>query len=142
MATMSFDGADDLIQSIQELTEMPESVLDDMLQAQAAVTIPAIQAKGRAYGVVDTGQSLASLKPGKPKWNRDRTARELYISPTGFRRRGRTVTRNAEILFVNEYGKRGQKARPFMKDGGEAAAESQEKAAMTVYNGYLNQKDL
>ena len=37
------------------------------------------------------------------------------ITFDGTRKRGNTITRNAEIAFVNEYGKRGQDARPFMK---------------------------
>ena len=37
------------------------------------------------------------------------------ITFDGTRRRGKTTTRNAEIAFVNEYGKRGQDARPFMR---------------------------
>ena len=42
------------------------------------------------------------------------TCADEMISFTGTRRRGNTTTRNAEIAFVNEYGKKGQPARPFI----------------------------
>jgi hypothetical protein len=45
------------------------------------------------------------------------------ISFDGTRRRGNTDTRNGEIAFVNEYGKRGQPARPFMRTALEQNAE-------------------
>lgn len=52
------------------------------------------------------------------------------------------MTRNAEILFVNEYGKRGQKARPAIRDANEACAEQMVSAQMAVYDKHLRSKDL
>ena len=52
------------------------------------------------------------------------------------------MTRNAEILFVNEYGKKRQKARPAVRDANEASAEATVTAQLAVYDKYLRSKDL
>ena len=53
------------------------------------------------------------------------------VTFSGTRTRGRTRTRNAEIAFINEYGKRNQPARPFIRTaaetGGDQIAEPGEK---------------
>lgn len=140
MAEFKVAGIDGVMLSLGEAAEIPEDVLDQMLQAQADIAVPAIKAKGQAYGLVRTGQMLRSIKAGKPKWAKG--VRVQYITPTGSRRRGKTETRNAEIAFIAEYGKRNQKARPFMRDAIEAAGDSMEQAAAARYDAWLQSKDL
>ena len=45
------------------------------------------------------------------------------VTFSGSRQRGNTKTRNAEIAFVNEYGRQGQTARPFIRQAGEQYAD-------------------
>ena len=140
MAEFKVDGIDGVMLSLSEVAEIPEDVLDEMLQAQADIAVPAIKAKGRSYGLVRTGKMVESIRAGKPK--RVKGVRCQYITPTGSRLRGNVKTRNAEIAFIAEYGKRNQKARPFMKDAIEAAADSMEQAAAARYDAWLQSKNL
>lgn len=140
MAGFNFKGLDEIQLSLKEIAEIPEDIQDEMLNAQANVVVSAQQAKARAYGVEDTGLMIRSIKKGKVKERKGQ--RILYVTPVGARVRGKTKTTNAEIAFVNEFGKRGQKARPFMKDANEACAEEATQAAFQVYDQWLQSKNL
>lgn len=143
MAEFSCNGLDGLMLSLQEIAEIPENVQEEMLQAGAEVVAKAQREKVRAYGIYDGSSPkhvADSIKPGKVKLKKGQ--RIIYVSPTGSRRRGKTVTRNSEILFVNEYGRRGQKARPAVRDANEASAEATTAAQAEVYDKYLRSKDL
>ena len=143
MAEFSCNGLDDLMLSLQEIAAIPEEVQDEMLRAGAEVVAQAQREKVRAYGIYDGSSPrhvADSIKPGKVKLKKGQ--RIIYVSPTGSRRRGKTVTRNSEILFVNEYGRREQKARPAVRDANEASAEATTAAQAEVYDKYLRSKDL
>lgn len=143
MAEFSCNGLDDLMLSMQEIAEIPAEVQDEMLQAGADVVAQAQREKVKAYGIYDGSSPkhvADTIKPGKVKLKKGQ--RVIYVSPTGSRRRGKSVTRNAEILLVNEYGKRGQKARPAIRDANEACAEQMVNAQMAVYDKHLRSKDL
>lgn len=143
MAEFSCNGLDDLMLSLQEIAAIPEEVQDEMLQAGAEVVAQAQREKVKAYGIYDGSSPrhvADSIKPGKVKLKKGQ--RIIYVSPTGSRRRGKTVTRNSEILFVNEYGRRGQKARPAVRDANEACAEQMVNAQMGIYDKHLRSKDL
>ena len=45
-------------------------------------------------------------------------------------------------MWVNEYGRRGQRARPAVRDANEACAEQMVNAQMAVYDKHLRSKDL
>ena len=143
MAEFSCNGLDGLMLSLQEVAEIPEEVQDEMLRAGADVVAQAQREKVKAYGIYDGSSPrhvADTIKPGRVKLKKGQ--RVIYVTPTGSRRRGKSVTRNAEILFVNEYGKRGQKARPAIRDANEACAEQMVSAQMAVYDKHLRSKDL
>ena len=143
MAEFSCNGLDDLMLSLQEIAAIPEEVQDEMLQAGANVVAQAQREKVKAYGIYDGSSPrhvADTIKPGRVKLKKGQ--RVIYVTPTGSRRRGKSVTRNAEILFVNEYGKRGQKDRPAIRDANEACAEQMVSAQMAVYDKHLRSKDL
>lgn len=140
MAEFGVTGLEDLLLSMQEVAQIPDDVIDEILNAQADVTVEAQKAAGRQMGVEDTGITLRKLKKGKVKIRKGQ--RVIYITPTGTRQRGKTKTRNAEIAFVNEYGKKGQKARPFIKLGNEKSAEEATAAGFRVYDAWLQSKNL
>lgn len=143
MAEFSCNGLDELMLSLQEIAAIPEDVQDEMLQAGADVVAQAQREKVKAYGIYDGSSPrhvADTIKPGRVKLKKGQ--RVVYVTPAGSRRRGKTVTRNAEILFVNEYGKRGQKARPAIRDANEACAEQMVSAQMAVYDKHLRSKDL
>lgn len=137
------NGLDEFSLSLKEAAELPNAVQDDMLEAGAAVVAKAQRDKVMAYGIYDresTQHVADSIKPGKVKLKKGE--RVIYVSPTGKRKRGNTETRNAEILFVNEFGKKGQSARPAVHDANEASAEATTRAEFEVYDRWLKSKNL
>lgn len=143
MASMEFDDLTGLMLDLEQLANMPDSVISEMLDSQANILVEAQKQKARAYGVVDTGEMIDSITKGKLKKLLD--GQEVSVYPQGSRTRGRykkSTTRNAEIAFVNEYGKRGQMARPFVRDANAESEPEMEKSAFTIYDNYLKSKNL
>lgn len=137
------EGLDGFSLSLAELAALPESVQDAMLQAGAEVVARAQRQKVLTYGIYDpasTRHVADSIKPGKVKMRKGQ--RVIYVSPTGTRKRGGKTTRNAEILFVNEYGKKRQKARPAVRDANEACAAAMTQAQFEVYDQWLKSIEL
>jgi len=144
MAEFSFSGIDELMLSMQEVAEIPDEVVDEMLNAQADVVVRAQKRKIRQYRIYDTGTSQRAVKKGKVKLSKD-GKRVLYVAPAGVRVRGKeklSKTRNAEILFVNEFGKRGKQARPAIRDANELSAAETTAAAAEVHHRWLESKGL
>lgn len=135
MARFEVDGMDELMLSMEELSALPDEILDNMLLAEADVVVRAQKTKGRAYGVHKTGMTLASIRAGRPR--RKSGGKSITIAPEGTNADG---NRNAEIAFINEYGKSGQRARPFIRDANEEAAEQAVSAAEVVYNRWLDSR--
>lgn len=121
-------------------------VQDEMLNAGADVLVPIQRAKVKQYGIYDmdnreTRHVADSISKGRPKSRKD-GSRVIYITAKGSRKRGKKTTRNAEILFVNEFGRRNQKARPAVRDSTEAAADSVTAAEARVWDQFLQSKQL
>ena len=86
---------------------------------------------------------LSKIKPGRPKIRKGVPV--IYVTPTGTRLRGKENpkrVRNAEIAFVNEFGRKDQKARPFIRTANEASAEATTRAGLEVYDRWLKSKNL
>lgn len=137
MATLSVNGYEAFSLSMAELAELPDDVLDEMLRAEAAVIETEQRQSGERYGVRRTGRTLASIGPGKIRRTSDGKAITVY--PIG-RNAKRDLT--AMVAFLNEYGRPGQKPRPFIRDANERGAEKAAKAAEEVYDNYLRKKGL
>lgn len=127
--------------SFQELARLPDSVQGEMLEAGGKILLEGQKATIRAMGIVDTGQTAASLQLSDVKRGTDGVM-SLYISPQGSRTRGNTTTRNAEILFINEFGKHGQPARPAVQTACEKYAEKVVDAELDVYDRFLSSLNL
>ena len=143
MAEFEVQGLEEFMLSMKELAEIPDEVQDEMLNAGADVVVPVQKKKIKAYGIYDSKSAKHvsdSIKKGKVKTKKGK--RVIYITPTGSKKRGKTVTRNAEILFVNEYGKRGQKARPAIRDANEECARATTDAQAQVWDEYLKKNNL
>lgn len=136
---ISMNGFDELVLSFEELADMPQGVVDDMLIAGAEVVERVTKETGEAYGVHRTGTTLETIGHDAPKASTD--GRAIYIYPRGITRNGPNKTkRNAEVAYVNEYGKKGQLPRPFMRDGAEKAADEATEREEQVYDNYLKSK--
>ncbi len=138
MAEFDVSGLDALMLSLQDVADLPETVQDAMLDAQADVVLQAQQSAAQA--IADTGQTARSLRKSKPRTRKG--VRSISITFAGSRKRGDTTTRNAEIAFVNEYGKKGVPSRNFIRKANEQSAAASTQAAASVYDQYLQSKGL
>ena len=133
MATLELTGFDDLEDAFRRISEIPFDVTAEALDAMASVAADAIRSTGESMGVRDPESDvhiLDRIKPRKPK-------KTTEGSFTGTRRRGNTTTRNAEIAFVNEYGKKGQPARPFIGTAMNRSADRIQDQAEKVIGDWI-----
>lgn len=124
MARFSCSGFDELNAAYAEMKDIPRSVTQDVLEAMGAVAMERIRETGEAMGVRDPESSehiLDKLKLSKVTYTKD--GGYLKVTYSGKRLRGKTTTQNSEIAFINEFGKRGQPARPFMKTALDKSAD-------------------
>ena len=115
MASLELQGFESLEDAFRRISEIPFSVTSEALDGMAEVAAGKIRDQGERMGVRDPESDehiLDRIKTGKPKQTESGGYETITFS--GSRTRGKSRTRNAEIAFVNEYGKRGQAARPFI----------------------------
>ena len=124
MASFELYGFDDLNDALRKISDIPDRVIFDALDDMAEVAEAKIKSQGETMGVRDPESDvhiLDKIKRGKAKKMSD--GGYLDITFSGSRTRNGITTRNAEIAFVNEYGKRSQPARPFI---GTALAQNEQ----------------
>lgn len=127
MATVKLEGMQEIEGMMRKLGDVPFEVVSKALDSMADVADKAVERTGRAMGVYDPRSDehiLDNISHTTPK----QTASGGYsdVSFDGSRERGKNsiiVTRNNEIAFVNEYGKRGQEKRPFIRQATEQYAK-------------------
>ena len=115
MASLELLGFEDLDDAFKRIGDFPEDVKIDALDAMAQVAAERIKQTGEAMGVRDPESTVHILdkvtrNKAKMSWSGDYED----ITFAGTRTRGNTRTRNAEIAFINEYGRRKEEARPFI----------------------------
>ena len=147
MAHLSFSGLEELHLSMEEVAEIPDDVVEDMLNAGADVLIPEIKARGEGYGVEDTGLTLESLTKSRARKNVI-GMRCLSIYFKGSRVRGKDKKgepkriKNSEIAFLSAYGTRKHPARPFVQDALTLSERTVTCAMADVYDKFLKSKGL
>lgn len=165
MAQLSFSGIDDLMLSLSDIAELPDAVADEMLEAEAQIVAEATREEAAKLGMYEgydthnnerhtsltnqlpgqvrsysTGELAKSVKVGKMKIVKGVRQKSIYFA--GSRKRGKTVTRNAEIAFLNEFGTRTINQRNFVLLANQKAGGRAEKAAEKVYDKFLRSKGL
>ena len=144
MGRLTVNGLDALSDDFAALARLPDSVIEGILEAEADVILPAqraeIEKQWNGPKNLSTGMSAKSIKKGKVK--KDRDGRSLSIYPQGTRKRGGRSTRNAEIAFINEYGKRGQPALPAISTANMKKEKEATDAGERVYNQFLDSRNL
>ena len=83
-------------------------------------------------GVYRTGLTLASITHDNIRKNKDGKAVNVVFKGTN-----KDGNRNAEVAYINEFGKKGQPARPFIRDANEECAEDIVTAEEQPYNEWL-----
>ena len=138
MATLELQGFEDLEDAFRRISEIPFDVTAEALDKMADVAAEKIRSTGEAMGVRDQESDthiLDKIKPRKAK----KTEYGGYemISFTGTRTRSGRRTRNAEIAFINEYGKQGQPARPFIGTAMNRGADQIQDQAEKVIGDWI-----
>ena len=141
MATLELQGFDGLEDAFRRISEIPFEVTAEALDAMADVAADKIRSTGESMGVRDPESDVHILDKIKPrKAKKTEYGGYEMISFTGTRQRGSTRTRNAEIAFVNEYGKRGQPARPFIGTAMDRGADQIQDQAERVIGDWIETK--
>lgn len=142
MARFDVYGIADLYSDIAALSFLPDSVSDAILNAEADVIVEAQRhtMAEMQHGPNFTGTSANSVKKGPVR--RGKNGPYISIYPQGSRTRNGKKYRNAEIAFINEYGKRGQPGRPAIQVANARALEKATAAGEKVYYNYLDNKKL
>ena len=152
MAEISFKGLDEFRLSLEEVANLPDEIIDEMLNAGADVAVEAQRAEALKLGKINgyrndgqrvdysTGTTARSIKKGKIKLKDGQ--RVIYVSPVGSRKRGKKTVRNAEIAFENEFGTKTIRARNFIRNANEKSAAEYTAAQAKVYDRWLQSKNL
>ena len=141
MASLEITGFEDLEDAFRRISEIPFEVTAEALDAMAEVAADKIRSTGESMGVRDPESDVHILDKIKPrKAKKTESGGYEMISFTGTRTRGKTRTRNAEIAFVNEYGKRGQPARPFIGTAMSRGADQIQDQAEKVIGDWIETK--
>ena len=140
MAEISTSGLEELLSDMEAIAEIPDATILEMLTAEAEVIAPAQAAEARAMGVVDTGTTARSITFDK-KLKETKDGKAIYVYPQGSRSDG-SRRRVAEVAFVNEFGKEGQQARPFIGTANARKGDEAVQAAARVYDEFLKSKNL
>ena len=126
MARLELSGLDAINDMFARLDDIPDEVRTNALNAMAQVAESSVRRSGEAMGVRDPESQvhiLDKITHSKPKKTASGGYSDVTFSGTRTRGRGKKA-RNAEIAFINEYGKRNQPARPFIARAAEQYADA------------------
>lgn len=138
MAGFTLRALGDFIDDMEDLADIPEDVADEILNAQADIVLQEQKSIGSAMGVHRAGVTLDSLK----KTHVGHFSNGNAAIKVEFNGKNEDGNRNAEVAFVNEYGKTNQPARPFVQTANEKSDGATMFAAWKVYDNYLKSKKL
>lgn len=139
MAGIRFEGIDDLIADIEKVAELPDDVMDEMLDAEAEIVTKAHKKELESRGMRQSGQLIASVGAANKKVSGFSHSIDIY--PQGTRSNG---VRNAEVGFILEYGapKKHIPASNWMEHANETCTDEAVNAAAAVYDDFLRKNNL
>ena len=141
MASLELSGFDDLSDAFRRISEIPFDVTEKALDGMAEVAAAKMKSTGESMGVRDPESNVHILdKITRAKAKKTDTGGYENITFSGSRRRDKTSTRNAEIAFVNEYGKTGQQARPFIATALAQFEDQIQDEAEEVIGGWIEKE--
>lgn len=149
MAKLSFSGLDELMLSMKQVSELPDDIANDMLQAGGEIVKTAQERKIRAILGQRSGKLANSVTVTPKTKTRKGGERFVTVYPKGnhhtYNHKGTQKTvRNADVLFVHEYGapKRGISAKGIVRSANEESAEQATAAQAEIYDKWLQSKGL
>lgn len=138
MAGIAFTavGVDALAKVLNDIANIPQDVQGEIVDAMADVVVEAqvYTAATMLQGPYYQGDVASSIK--KNKLRRTKSGPYVDVVFKGMAHGNRV----AEIAFVNEYGKKSQPARPFIKTANTISDEPSKKAGFAVYDDWLKSK--
>ena len=141
MPAFSFYGTEDLAAAFKKMSNIPNDVKAKAMTAAGNIVAEEQRRVGEEKGIrapESNAHILDKIKVNNPKI--EENGASVTITFSGSRKRGRTSTRNAEIAFINEFGKRGQPARPFISVANKKAQERALDAAADVIHDYIEKQ--
>lgn len=138
MFDLSVSGLEGLMADISRAGTIPPDVLKEMVTKQADVAEKAIvfNAGTMLTGPYYEGAVAASVKAGKARVSGSGATVVIKFQGT------QHGNRLGEIAFVNEYGKKGQPARPFIKKATKEAQDPGADEARKILDSYLSGRGL
>ncbi len=142
MAKLSTAGLDALMQDMGAVAEIPDATILDMLADEAEIVADAQVAEASAMlsGPYSKGITAGSITYTR-KLKKTKDGKAIYVYPKGTRSDGNRRSAS-EVAYINEYGKPGQPARPFIRTANEKSADTATDAAARVYDAFLKSKNL
>ncbi|MGI6042116.1 MAG: hypothetical protein ACOYBH_07850 [Candidatus Alectryocaccobium sp.] len=140
MAVM-VQGIEELIKDLESAAEIPDSVVEEMLRAEAEIYVEAQKAKWNSLGLKHPTGELESSITVEGVMQKSRGSRFVHVYPQGDRPNG---IRNAEVGFIHEFGapSRNIPAKNWMKQANEAVSEKAYEAVSKIYDDFLKSKNL
>ncbi len=111
MAHLHITGIDEFSASISKAEKMPAKVMMDILRAMGAALVSEIRKKAVKYGV-PIGPMVNSASPNPPRLSGE--GGRINVTFKGSRFRYNTETKETEIAFITNYGKKSEAPRPFI----------------------------
>lgn len=126
-------SAQEVIVAMEHLAEFPADVRKAMVKAKADIVAEAIEynAATMLQGPYNQYGVARSVKVAKPSATKAGATCKIQFAGE------QHGNRLAEIAFVNEYGKKSQNARPFIKKSIKDTQELATKAAYDVLDRYI-----
>ena len=122
MASFTVHGIDEISAAFERASGVPDEIKKKVLVAMAEEAKKAIETEGSYIKDPESDvHFIEKLKINSPKLSD--SGGSITITFSGTRKRGNTTTRNAEIAFINEFGKKGVAARMFVRGGLEKYSE-------------------
>lgn len=139
MARLSCTDIDSLAEAFESVRNIPPEVNRDMLESMGKAVESCIKESAGTHGV-PMGPMVESV------YSKDPVVTGLggHVVTTfkGGRHRYNTYTREAEIAFITNYGKRGEPARPFITDVQEKEDPRIAQAGEAILNTWLDKSGL
>lgn len=141
MARIDITGLEQVDIALEDLINAP---LEEMIKAGAneVVKEQKKQAKSMLAGEYYKGDVANGVYAERPIRNKDGVSQTVTFDGTVKDAHHKKGTRVGEIAFINEYGKQGQPARPFVRTANAIAEDKAMKAEEEVYDNYLKSKGM
>lgn len=136
MAKFDAGNIDKFAFDFAELADLPDSVLEEMLKAEGEIIKRAQSTTAQSMLAGPYNEHAVEAAPKVGRIKKTNNGKAVYVSYGGTQH----GTRIAEIAFINEFGKKNQAARQFIRTANEKHAEEAVDAAAKIYDQYLSKK--